>query len=197
MTPVLFCVFTQAGYFSKALDLAFESKQFAALQVISEDLDERTDPQLLQRCADFFIENNQFDRAVDLLGAAKKVSHPDPWAFFLALCVTTGLVGMPPPPLMPLHSTVVLGHSFPQYWDCLKICMEQHVPMTEDLVEKLTPGKDIDVDEKNKIMEGIAEVCMQQRQYHLATKKYTQAGNKLKVCWCELWAHIAPSCLKH
>lgn len=25
-------------------------------------------------------------------------------------------------------------------------------------------------------------VYMQQRQYHLATKKYTQAGNKVKVC---------------
>ena len=41
--------------------------------MISEDLDETTDPELLQRCADFFTENSQFDRAVDLLGAAKKV----------------------------------------------------------------------------------------------------------------------------
>jgi len=63
--------------------------------------------------------------------------------------------------------------------------MEQHVPMTEELVEKLTPGKEEgqnDVEERNRILEGIAEVCMQQRQYHLATKKYTQSGNKVKVC---------------
>ena len=62
--------------------------------------------------------------------------------------------------------------------------MEQHVPMTEELVEKLTPSKEFgerDPEEKNKILEGIAEVCMQQREYHLATKKYTQAGNKVKV----------------
>ena len=26
-----------------------------------------------------------------------------------------------------------------------------------------------------------AQVCMQQREYHLATKKYTQAGNKMKA----------------
>lgn len=48
-----------------------------------------------------------------------------------------------------------------QYWDALKICMEQHVPMTEALVEKLTPSKDMaqsQTDEKNKILEGIAEV---------------------------------------
>ena len=39
--------------------------------------------------------------------------------------------------------------------------MEQHVPMTEDLVEKLTPSKEMSEtqpDEKNKILEGIAEV---------------------------------------
>ena len=64
----------QAGYFSKALELAFSSKQYAALHLVSESLDERTDPLLLQRCADFFIENSQFDRAVDLLAAARRVS---------------------------------------------------------------------------------------------------------------------------
>lgn len=68
-------MYFQAGHFSKALDLAFTTKQFAALQMISEDLDDKTDPQLLQRCADFFIENGQFDRAVDLLAIAKKVGH--------------------------------------------------------------------------------------------------------------------------
>lgn len=72
-----------------------------------------------------------------------------------------------------------------QYWDALKLCMEQHVPMTEELVEKLTPSKEMeerDADERNKIIEGIGEVCMAQRQYHLATKKFTQCGNRVKVC---------------
>jgi intraflagellar transport protein 140 len=71
--------------------------------------------------------------------------------------------------------------------------MEQHVPMTEELVEKLTPAKeqgDNDIEERNKILEGIAEVCMQQRQYHLATKKYTQSGNKAKV-----WKIITQICI--
>ena len=42
--------------------------------MISEDLDDKADPELLQRCADFFIDNGQYDRAVDLLAIAKKVS---------------------------------------------------------------------------------------------------------------------------
>ena len=44
-----------------------------------------------------------------------------------------------------------------QYWDALKLCMEQHIPMTEELVEKLTPSKEMeerDVEERNKILEG-------------------------------------------
>ena len=55
--------------------MAFTTKQFSALQMISEDLDDKTDPELLQRCADFFIDNGQYDRAVDLLAVAKKASN--------------------------------------------------------------------------------------------------------------------------
>ena len=56
--------------------------------------------------------------------------------------------------------------------------------MTEELVEKLTPSKEMeerDVEERNKILEGVGEVCMAQREYHLATKKFTQCGNRAKV----------------
>ena len=62
--------------------------------------------------------------------------------------------------------------------------MDQHVEVTEDLAEKLTPTKEElggDTMERVKILEAIAEVCMHQGQYHLATKKFTQAGNKMKV----------------
>ena len=62
--------------------------------------------------------------------------------------------------------------------------MDQHVELTEDLTEKLTPTKEeagIDTMERIKILEAIAEVCMHQGAYHLATKKFTQAGNKIKV----------------
>ena len=72
-----------------------------------------------------------------------------------------------------------------QYMDALKICVEQHVPMTEELVEKLTPPKEFEgmggEAERNRILEGVGEVCMAQRQYHLATKKFTQCGNRVKV----------------
>ena len=73
-SPICFSqLIPQAGNYSKALELAFTTKQFGALQLISSDLDERADPELLQRCADFFLENGQYDKAVDLLAIGKKV----------------------------------------------------------------------------------------------------------------------------
>lgn len=65
--------FFQAGNFSKAVDLSFKARQFGALQLISGELDERADPELLKRCGDFFMENGQYDKAVDLLAIGKKV----------------------------------------------------------------------------------------------------------------------------
>lgn len=67
-------ILTQGGHFSKALELAFESEQFGALQLISDDLDEKTDPVLLNRCAEFFMEHGQYDKAVDLLVVGGKVT---------------------------------------------------------------------------------------------------------------------------
>ena len=63
----------QGGRPSKALDLAFKTAQFGALQLISEDLDENADPEVLRKCAEFFIDHDQFDKAVNLLVVAKKV----------------------------------------------------------------------------------------------------------------------------
>ena len=63
----------QAGHVSKALELAFSTEQFGALQLIAEDLNENSDPALLARCSDFFIKHSQYLKAVELLVAAKNV----------------------------------------------------------------------------------------------------------------------------
>jgi intraflagellar transport protein 140 len=53
------------------------SQQFAALQSIVKDImgqtSVNTDPLLLQKCASFFVENNEIDKALDMLCAAQKV----------------------------------------------------------------------------------------------------------------------------
>ncbi|XP_037670915.1 intraflagellar transport protein 140 homolog isoform X2 [Choloepus didactylus] len=135
-------LYHKAGHFSKALELAFATQQFGALQLVAEDLDEKSDPALLARCSDFFIEHSQYEKAVELLLAAKK------------------------------------------YHEALQLCLEQNMTITEEMAERMTVPKDsgaLTEEARRELLEQIASCCMRQGNYHLATKKYTQAGNKLKA----------------
>ncbi|KAG7227765.1 hypothetical protein INR49_013559 [Caranx melampygus] len=134
-------LYHKAGYVSKALELAFATQQFSALQLIADDLNENSDPALLARCSDFFITHSQFEKAVELLVAAKK------------------------------------------YHQALEVCLTQNLTITEELAERMTvtDSKDLSEEARKEVLEKIADCCMRQGNYHLATKKYTQAGNKLKV----------------
>ncbi|KAG7507575.1 intraflagellar transport protein 140-like [Solea senegalensis] len=134
-------LYHKAGYVSKALELAFTTQQFAALQSIAEDLNEKADPALLERCSDFFVTHSKYEKAVELLVTAKK---------------------------------------YPQ---ALELCVAQNLTITEELAERMTvtDSKDLSEDARKDLLERIADCCMRQGNYHLATKKYTQAGNKPKA----------------
>ncbi|XP_074867277.1 intraflagellar transport protein 140 homolog isoform X3 [Carettochelys insculpta] len=135
-------LYHKAGHFSKALELAFATQQFGALQLIAEDLDENSDPALLARCSDFFMEHAQHEKAVELLLAGKK------------------------------------------YHEALQLCLNHNLTITEDMAEKMTVSKDskeLSEESRKELLEQIADCCMRQGNYHMATKKYTQAGNKLKA----------------
>ena len=64
-------LYEKAGYLGKALDLAFSTNQHNALQFISGALDGDTDPVLLNKTADFFLQGGQFNKAVELYAASK------------------------------------------------------------------------------------------------------------------------------
>jgi intraflagellar transport protein 140 len=66
-------LYHKAGHTTKAVDLAFRANKYAELALITDGLTEKTDPLLIRRVADFFMENEQFDKAVDLLAVTKKV----------------------------------------------------------------------------------------------------------------------------
>lgn len=60
----------------------------------------------------------------------------------------------------------------------LDLCLQYNIKVDEAMAEKLTgEGGDPDPDALNKL----AEVCYRQGNYHLATKKWTQAGNRLQA----------------
>lgn len=64
-----------------------------------------------------------------------------------------------------------------QYFDALDLCVEHNVWVTEELAEKFTLPKDESA--RNQILEKVAECAYAQENYKLATKKFTQAGNKV------------------
>ncbi|EFO21495.2 hypothetical protein LOAG_06991 [Loa loa] len=132
-------LYHKAGMISRALDLAFRTEQFSALDLITNELDENSDPRILERAAEFFKNNQQYNKAVQLLAYSKK------------------------------------------YSEAIDLCKQRNVPMSEALAEALTPSKEeISNDaDRIKLLESVAKCCVQQRNYHLAAKKYTQAGNKL------------------
>ena len=57
----------------RALDFAFKTGQFSALDLIAQELNEKSDPAILVRAAEFFSANQQDRTAVQLLVYAKKV----------------------------------------------------------------------------------------------------------------------------
>ena len=65
--------YMQAGELSKALELCFQYRQYEVLHVIAEELSEGCNPETLKKVAEFFVEQEQFDKAVDLLIRSNRV----------------------------------------------------------------------------------------------------------------------------
>ncbi|XP_034933868.1 intraflagellar transport protein 140 homolog [Chelonus insularis] len=136
-------LYHKAGLLAKAFELSFETQQYDILQSIILDVKDDSDPSLIKKCADFFLENNQIVKAIELLAIGK------------------------------------------QYNQVLKLIEEHDIILTSDLAEKMTIPKDdnnsIQEQYRISILEKIGEIAFTQGNYHLASKKFTQAGNKLKA----------------
>ena len=73
-----------------------------------------------------------------------------------------------------------------KYTEALDLCMTHSIPITEELAEQMTIQKSATETSSQSeyrihLLEKLAECCTNQQSYHLATKKYTQAGNKIQV----------------
>ncbi|XP_013113218.2 intraflagellar transport protein 140 homolog [Stomoxys calcitrans] len=132
-------LYHRAGMLHKALDMAFESEQPDILEIIASELTPSSDPELIDRCAEFFMGVEQHQKAAHLLAKTKQLTK------------------------------------------AINICVEKGIPITEDLAEMLTPNKG-EVDEASRIyiLTQLGELLQQQGDYHTATKKFTQAGDKVR-----------------
>ena len=143
-------LYQKGGRLSRAIDLCFRAQLFDVLRTIADDADEETSPQTLARCASFFLEHGQFDKAVSLYITSNR------------------------------------------YDEAIELCTENKVTITEDMAERMTlPKTDNPADHpsnarRNAMLLKIAQTCKRQGSFHLATKKYTQAGEKVKAMKCLL-----------
>lgn len=132
-------LYHRAGMLHKALDMAFESEQPDILEIIASELTAESDPELIQRCAEFFMSVEQHQKAALLLARTKQLKKS------------------------------------------IQICVDKGVPVTEDLGEMLTPAKgEVDEETRVYILTQLGELLQQQGDYHTATKKFTQAGDKIR-----------------
>lgn len=130
-------LYHRSGMLHKAVEMAFASEQPETLQVIAADLDTNSDPELVQRCAEFFVTSHQPQKAANLLASAK------------------------------------------QYEKSLDIIGEHKIPITDNLADLLTPAKDeIDETVRVRVLTVLGDILQEQGDYHTATKKFTQAGDK-------------------
>ena len=70
--------------------------------------------------------------------------------------------------------------------EALDLCLMHKVTITEDMAERMTPPKPKSGDamakaQRVELLKKMARVAKRQGSYHLATKKYTQAGDKMKA----------------
>ncbi|CAH1389189.1 unnamed protein product [Nezara viridula] len=130
-------LYHKAGMLHRALDLAFRNNHFDAVEQIATELTSENDTDLLTRCAQYFIDQHHYEKAVHLLAVAK------------------------------------------QYVRAIEDCWEHNVILTDELAEKLTP--DDDHSDRIVLIEKLAECALAQANYHLAAKKFTQAGSKMKA----------------
>lgn len=133
-------LYHRAGMLHKAMEMAFASKQPEILQVIAAELDPQSDLELVNRCAEVFLEIGQNYKAVQLLSNTR------------------------------------------QFQRALKVCAEKGVPVTESFAEALTPNKDELPDaERMAVLQKLGDILQEQGDYHTATKKFTQAGDKVRA----------------
>lgn len=65
-------LFQKAGCQKRALDLCFSARLFDALRKIADDLSADSDPEVLAKCAEFFMQHNQHEKAVHLLSMSRQ-----------------------------------------------------------------------------------------------------------------------------
>eukprot|EP00755_Sulcionema_specki_P015940 Sspe_Gene.9975::Locus_3352_Transcript_1_1_Confidence_1.000_Length_4513::g.9975::m.9975/K19672/IFT140; intraflagellar transport protein 140 len=134
-------LYQKGGELAKAIELCVKGELYSTLQQLADNLDKDTDSEVFIQCAEYFLNKNQNEKAVQMYIQAKG------------------------------------------YNEALQICVDRGVKLTEEMAEEMTLPKTNDEDyeaQRISLLKKIAKVAKIQESWHLACKKYTQAGDRLK-----------------
>jgi intraflagellar transport protein 140 len=62
--------------------------------------------------------------------------------------------------------------------------MDQRVNISDEMVEKLTPPDTVDPAERKELLKELAKALKKQGSFALASKKYTQSGDRVRAIKC-------------
>lgn len=78
--------------------------------------------------------------------------------------------------------------SIKQYDKALDLCIQQNVPIHDDLVKKIVPDEEptnpIERNKRNDLMKTLAEKCRKQGSFETASNLYVRLGDKEKALKC-------------
>merc|ERR1719162_2742993 len=70
--PKAVVLYQKAGCQKKALEICFSARLFDNLRKIADDLSADSDPEILRKCGEFFMQHNQHEKAVHLLSMSQQ-----------------------------------------------------------------------------------------------------------------------------
>ena len=151
-------LYHSAGASDQALRLCFANGLFDEMKSIADDLsaNEKASPALFIDCANFFVAKGQFEKGAQLLIQGGR------------------------------HS------------EAIDLCLKEKVTITETMADAMTPSKpdetpnaspssrnaEAEKERRTALLTKLAQACKKQGSYHLATKKFTQAGDKERALKC-------------
>jgi len=185
---------------ARAFDLDAELMRYAL----------KSTPALMIECAVHFEGKREYDKAVQLyhkggdipraldlcFRAGEDTSNPQAGVVFDMLNTIAQDLGVDSSPqtLARCAEFLVQHKQFDKaielyvmakrYHSAVEMCLQHKVNINDDMVEKLSPPDTLEPSERKEILADLAKALKKQGSFTLASKKYTQAGDRVRAIKC-------------
>ena len=197
--------YAQAGCYNHSIRLARAFKLDADLVKYAIN----STPTLMLKCAQHFEAKGELEKAIDLyhkggdlpkaldlcFQAGEEKQSKSSAIFDMLNHIAQDLGANTSPMVLARCAEFLLQHKqfekaielyvmAKRYLQVINLCIEHRVPLNEEMVEKLSPPEDMNAEERKEILKELAKALKRQGSYTLASKKYTQAGDRVRAIKC-------------